>query len=234
MEDNINGQLALTWRITPEWDVRVRTNLNTNAKFKAEKFPVNTSYYEDDYGTKKWVGGYDELYERYTDWNSDFMLNYAHQFNRSFGIKATFGGAYRIKAYKSSYTTTHGGLIVPDIYTFQNAVEGLKGKTEKWDKEVGSLYANIDLDYNNYLFLNLTGRTDKSSTLPIDNNTYFYPSVSLSGVRVEVATYAGVRSADAQVREYFRQVGHIRQYQLRSAYITGDLWNGQTPLYTSS
>ncbi|MDR0657581.1 MAG: SusC/RagA family TonB-linked outer membrane protein [Mediterranea sp.] len=234
VEDNINGQLALTWRITPEWDVRVRTNLNTNAKFKAEKFPVNTSYYEDDYGTKKWVGGYDELYERYTDWNSDFMLNYAHQFNRSFGIKATFGGAYRIKAYKSSYTTTHGGLIVPDIYTFQNAVEGLKGKTEKWDKEVGSLYANIDLDYNNYLFLNLTGRTDKSSTLPIDNNTYFYPSVSLSGVLSDMADLSEVFSYLRVRASYARVGGDLDPYQLRSAYITGDLWNGQTPLYTSS
>ena len=116
-EDNVNGQLALTWRILPELDLRIRTNLNTNKKFKNEKYPVNASFYDDDYGTKKWVGGYDETYTQYTDWNSDFMLNYAHQFSRSFGIKAALGGAYRMKSYKDSYTTTHGGLIVPGIYT---------------------------------------------------------------------------------------------------------------------
>lgn len=92
-EDNINGQLALTWRITPELDLRIRTNMNTNKKSKNEKFPVNTSFYDDDYGTKKWVGGYDETYEQYTDWNSDFMLNYAHKFSPIFGVKAALGGA---------------------------------------------------------------------------------------------------------------------------------------------
>lgn len=233
-EDNVNGQLALTWRILPELDLRVRTNLNTNKKFKNEKYPVNTSFYDDSYGTKKWVGGYDETYAQYTDWNSDFMLNYAHQFNHSFGIKAALGGAYRIKSYKDSYTTTHGGLIVPGIYTFQNAVEGLKGKTEKWDKEVGSLYANVDLDYKNYLFLNMTGRMDQSSTLPIDNNTYFYPSVSLSGVISEIFDISKVFSYLRARASYARVGGDLDPYQLKSTYITGGLWNGQTPLYTSS
>lgn len=233
-EDNVNGQLTLTWRITPEIDLRVRTNLNTNKKFKNEKYPINTSFYGDDFGTKKWVGGYDETYEQYTDWSSDFILNYAHQFNRNFGIKAALGGAYRIKNYKDSYTTTHGGLIVPGIYTFQNAAEGCKGETEKWDKEVGSLYANVDLDYHNYLFLNLTGRMDKSSTLPINNNTYFYPSVSLSGVISEMVDISKIFSYLRARASYARVGGDLDPYQLKSTYLTGSIWNGQTPLYTTN
>jgi outer membrane receptor protein involved in Fe transport len=233
-EDNVNGQLALTWRITPEWDFRVRTNLNSNKKFKAEKFPVNASYYDDSYGTKKWIGGYTERYEHYTDWNSDFMLNYTHQFNRSFGVKATFGGAYRIQEYKDSETTTHGGLIVPNIYTFQNAVDGLRGKTYKWDKEVGSLYANVDLDYRNYLFLNMTGRIDKSSTLPIDNNTYFYPSVSLSGVISDMVDLSGLFSYLRARASYARVGGDLSPYRLGNAYNIGSVWNGQMAFYTGS
>lgn len=233
-EDNINGQLALNWRITPELDFRVRTNLDTNKKFRNEKYPVNTSFYDDEYGTKKWVGGYDETYEQYTDWNSDFMLNYTHQFNRSFGIKAALGGAYRIKEYRDSHTTTHGGLIVPGTYTFQNAIEGLKGKTTKWTKEVGSLYANVDVDYNNYLFLNITGRMDKSSTLPIGNNTYIYPSVSLSGVISDMFDVSNIFSYLRARASYARVGGDLEPYQLRNAYLTGGIWNGQTPLYTSS
>jgi hypothetical protein len=38
------------------------------------------------------------------------------------------------------------------------------------------------LGYQNYLFLELTGRVDRSSTLPKANNTYFYPSAALSFV----------------------------------------------------
>lgn len=45
-----------------------------------------------------------------------------------------------------------------------------------------AVYTNIVLGYNDYLYLTLTGRNDWSSTLPQGNNSYFYPSASLSAV----------------------------------------------------
>ena len=47
-------------------------------------------------------------------------------------------------------------------------------------KRLVGVYANLDLNYNNFLYLALTGRNDLSSTLPKDNNSFFYPSASLS------------------------------------------------------
>ena len=43
-------------------------------------------------------------------------------------------------------------------------------------------YADISLAYKDYLFLNLVGRNDWSSTLPAGNNSYFYPGASVSFV----------------------------------------------------
>ncbi len=68
-------------------------------------------------------------------------------------------------------------------------------------------YAQLSLGYNDYLFLELTGRADKSSTLPSSNNTYFYPSASLSfvptsaweGLRSDVLSYWKVRANAARV-----------------------------------
>lgn len=233
-DDNINGQLALTWRITPELDLRVRANLNSDKLYRNEKYPVNASFYGDDYGTKKWVGGYDETQEQYTDLNTDFLLNYAHQFSDVFGLKASVGGAYRIENYRYSYTTTNGGLITPGIYSFQNSVEGLLGKTNKWDKNVGSVYGTIDLDYHSYLFLDVTGRMDKSSTLPLSHNAYFYPSVSLSGVISDMIDISKVFSYLRLRASYARVGGDLDPYQLKSTYSIGNKWNGQTPMYTSS
>lgn len=48
-----------------------------------------------------------------------------------------------------------------------------------------SVFSFLNLSYNNYLFLELTGRNDWSSTLPPGANSYFYPSVSLSFVASE-------------------------------------------------
>jgi TonB-linked SusC/RagA family outer membrane protein len=46
-------------------------------------------------------------------------------------------------------------------------------------RKVHGVFANVNLDYKNFLFLNLSGRNDWSSTLPKDNNSFFYPAVSL-------------------------------------------------------
>jgi len=47
-------------------------------------------------------------------------------------------------------------------------------------------YAQLNLDYKDYLFLELSGRVDQSSTLPANNNTYFYPSAALSFVPTDL------------------------------------------------
>ncbi|WP_421829217.1 SusC/RagA family TonB-linked outer membrane protein [Larkinella sp.] len=67
-------------------------------------------------------------------------------------------------------------------------------------------YGQLSLGYQNYLFLELTGRVDKSSTLPKANNTYFYPSAAVSFVPTDafklnsnVLSYAKVRASIARV-----------------------------------
>ncbi|GAB3726680.1 SusC/RagA family TonB-linked outer membrane protein [Hymenobacter agri] len=67
-------------------------------------------------------------------------------------------------------------------------------------------YGSLDLSYNNYLFLSLTGRVDQSSTLPKNNNTYFYPSASASviltdalKINSDILSYAKLKGAVAQV-----------------------------------
>lgn len=67
-------------------------------------------------------------------------------------------------------------------------------------------YAQASFDWNNYLFLELTGRVDQSSTLPKENNTYFYPSASSSFVFTDafkvdskILTYGKLRVSAAKV-----------------------------------
>jgi hypothetical protein len=48
-----------------------------------------------------------------------------------------------------------------------------------------SVYSFLNLSYDNYLFLEITGRNDWSSTLPSESNSYFYPGISLSFIASE-------------------------------------------------
>ncbi|MDQ4139073.1 MAG: SusC/RagA family TonB-linked outer membrane protein, partial [Bacteroidota bacterium] len=71
---------------------------------------------------------------------------------------------------------------------------------------INSLFASADIDFNDYLYLTLTGRNDWFSTLDPKNNSLFYPSVGLSFVATDAWStkptwldYAKIRTSWAQV-----------------------------------
>ena len=100
-------------------------------------------------------------------------------------------------------------LAEPDIYTAENGVEGaVLDRTWLWEKRINSFYGSAQLAYKNWLYLELTGRNDWSSTLPQQNNSYFYPSASLSYILTDhledkfnskIFSYGKVRVSAAEV-----------------------------------
>lgn len=68
-------------------------------------------------------------------------------------------------------------LTVDQLYSFANAGTVSTNNLSTRRRLVG-VFGDIGLSYKNMLFLNITGRNDWSSTLPTNNNSYFYPSVS--------------------------------------------------------
>lgn len=85
--------------------------------------------------------------------------------------------------------------------TFSNGT----GETSSLRRLLG-YYGQLDLSYRNYLYLTLTGRVDQSSTLPRNNNTFFYPSVSAAvsltdalHIESDLLSYAKLKGAVAQV-----------------------------------
>ena len=54
-----------------------------------------------------------------------------------------------------------------------------------FQKKINSLYSFVNLSYKDYLFVELTGRNDWSSTLPSNANSYFYPGISVSYIASE-------------------------------------------------
>ena len=74
------------------------------------------------------------------------------------------------------------GLNTPGVYKLANGVSNPQVKTTINRKSVNSVYFTANLGYQNRLFLDITGRNDWSSTLPRNNRSFFYPSVSLSAI----------------------------------------------------
>lgn len=163
----------------------------------------------------------DNVYSK--EQNTDFLLSYNNQFSEDFNFGASFGG--NIRNEKSRYKRiSANSLSVPGVYNFENANEPLSKTQYNWEKEVRSLYAFINLSYKDYLFLDITNRNDWSSTLPRNNNSYYYPSVGLSAILSEMfempeaVSFAKFRAGWAIVGNDTDPYNIISTYSFREAF----------------
>ncbi|MBO9730066.1 MAG: SusC/RagA family TonB-linked outer membrane protein [Chitinophaga sp.] len=104
-------------------------------------------------------------------------------FTKMFNASFTAGGeSYYRKDYIVS-NKTNGDFINPFIFALNNGADAPGAAEEtRFAKKINSVFGFLDLSYHNYLFLQVTGRNDWSSTLVKGNNAYFYPSANLSYV----------------------------------------------------
>ncbi len=91
------------------------------------------------------------------------------------------------------------------------------------------LFADARLSWMDRVYLNLTGRNDWSSTLPVDNNSFFYPSVSIG---IDLAKWIDMPNflPYAKLRASYAEVGkdappHRLTPVLEPAYTIGGGFN---------
>ena len=118
-------------------------------------------------------------------------------------------------------------LAFPFFYNISNATTLTNGSAESntLQRLVG-YYAQLSLDYKNYLFLELTGRADQSSTLPDDKNTYFYPSVSAGLVFTDAFDIVSDILSYGKIRGSIAKVGRdASPYLLKNVFATTSYGN---------
>jgi len=113
--------------------------------------------------------------------NYDLLLNYNKNLSKKLNLSGVFGTNIRRNKSQSIFNTTNGGLIVPELFAISNSLGMPPPATETLVKTgVDGYFGLVSLGYDDTYYLDITGRTDKSSTLPKGGNTFFYPSVSAS------------------------------------------------------
>lgn len=143
--------------------------------------------------------------------NYDFLATLHKDNIGKSNINAKFsvgGTSYKRSLYGISATNS-STYAVPFLTYFGNYsgnVQTGQVPAETWnDREVNSAYAFLNLSYKDYLYLDITGRNDWSSTLPKGEWSYFFPSVAASFVFSDalhidpsVLSYGKLRAAYAQ------------------------------------
>ena len=126
----------------------------------------------------------------------------------------------------STYYSVYGtGFTVPGWNNMANASTQTGSNSFFWDRTVGN-FGNLLMDYKSMIFLQLTGRLDKVSTMPVDNNMFFYPSVSLGWVFTELSGLQDNKTLSfGKLRVSYAQVGQAGTYK-EQVYVLGGAGSG--------
>lgn len=125
--------------------------------------------------------------------------------NEDFDLKAIVG--HNVNQRTSRDRLFLGNEIVsPGVYTLDNTKTVLPNGGIYTQRRLWGIFADVELGYKNWAFLSVTGRNDWSSTLPSNNRSYFYPSVSGSfiftqafNLQSKVLTFGKIRASWAKV-----------------------------------
>lgn len=169
----------------------------------------------------------------FTEGNYSFLLS-ASQDNLlgNFGGTLNFGG--NLMHQKSNNLHSNSGiLVVPNLFALNNGESNPTVDHGFTERKINSLYGTFQVNYDGYLFLDVTGRNDWSSTLSKENRSFFYPSVSTSWVITDMIETNGGHLPNwlmfAKLRASYAEVGNdLPPYQLFNYYNIGNDPKGNT------
>ncbi|MCF8368028.1 MAG: SusC/RagA family TonB-linked outer membrane protein [Bacteroidales bacterium] len=225
--DKLLGAFTLNFDITPWLYAHGRLGLDfTLNQFETRKNPTDVLGLVD--------GFYENELGRDIVHNNDFLIT-AHKENIGgtlINAKLSLGGAqYQRSLYGlkgKSGTWTNPWLFAMLNYSDANQIT-YPNREFRTEKDINSLYSFLNLSYSNYLFLEVTGRNDWSSTLPKDKNSYFYPSVSVSFIPTEVFTFFPTWFNFWKLRSAFAGTAtDTNPYELDFVYTLGNFGGSQT------
>ena len=135
------------------------------------------------YSSQKYANGY---YGRQdvssTETNADFLISYENKFGGGEFDYQIRGGGNHMSYVHRNVMSSVTGLVTPGVYNLANGMNNPLVKTADALKELNSFYGMASLGWRDKIFLDITGRNDWSSTLPVSNNSYFYPSLTGSAI----------------------------------------------------
>lgn len=171
--------------------------------------------------------------------NFDALLSFDKKVHENFNVSANVGANRMYKLRENKYMRSQDF----EFDDLQNVNSGKNNTHRKsiYEKEIQSVFGSLQLQYKNFYYLEMTARNDWSSTLPKENWSYFYPSVSTSIILNEIidmpifVSFAKIRGSWAEVGSDTDPYTLFLNYNLDSnthdGITAGNISNGSSPLY---
>lgn len=141
----------------------------------------------------------------FRDITSNLFLTYQNKFSDDFDYTIMLGNTLQ-KNYSDLISARGEGFALPLFYDLSNTAN-LYNSRATIQSKYAAIFGSAKFGFRNALFVEVTGRNDWSSTLPSNNNSYFYPSVSLGYVFTDLHNLSNNILNYGKLRASFAQVG---------------------------
>lgn len=198
--DRMIGYLSSTLQFTDWLSLMGRVGLDYYTEYREKDFPI---------GSTDWTfpdGGIITDLLHYKELNADVILSANKQLNDNFSISAN-AGANLLRQHRDRILLTGSELSAEDVYHIGNA-NIVSPYQSLYEKELQSVFFTGQIGYRDFLYLDVTGRNDWSSALGLNNQSYFYPSVSTSFIFTEALNMASNVLSFGKARVSWAQVGN--------------------------
>ncbi|MEN2489739.1 SusC/RagA family TonB-linked outer membrane protein [Flavobacterium sp. B11] len=211
---NINLSYKITDKITASWQIggNVRTE-----RLKSYGAIVNYAPGTPQAiaGANPVVGGVTESRSEFSEFDTFFNINYNTNLSEDWTLNLLGGFNYN-KRESDILKNTVTNLGLPGFYELSNSALRPVIDQSNSLRKTGAVYASAEFAFKNRYFATATARQDITSTLPIGNNSYFYPSLSLGAIAIDNGnTFLKLRAAASKI------ANDTRVYTTEDSYISG-------------
>lgn len=228
--DRVISSVTNTWRITNGLSLRGRVGTDLTALRIENRNPTEIPLI---FGNS---GGFSVESENYYQLYGDVMLRYNKQLSEDITMNVMAGYTGSRETGTRIYTSTEGGLSTENMFDLAASVNAPSVSTRRASLVKDAFIGTINAEYKGFLFLEATGRRDRTSTMHPSNNSFFYPSVNSSFVFSEAFEMPSFISA-GKIRGSWGVVGNYPDMYLANiAYEQNNLpeqsANGSSVVYT--
>ncbi len=199
-KDRIVGLTSVKLNITSWLNVTGKLGVDYYSQVRETRWPTDSN----SRNSNSRLGQMTQRYSRARDWNADLMLAANKDLTSDININGVLGT--NIHNYRSEYMYWDAREFKADgVYDISN-FEDIRTSSNLYEKEMQSVFFTGQIGYKNFLYLDVTGRNDWSSALGVDNQSFFYPSVSTSFIFTDafkldygILNFGKIRASWAQV-----------------------------------
>ncbi len=213
------GNVMLNYKVFKGFEVVGRVSMDTYDEMQEQRSAIGSSAADH-------VPYYERYNHTYREFNYDLFGNFDKSLGKNFSLRGVVGANLNRIYNNSVDASTNGGLISPGLFTLSNSLNSINAPTEVASQfALDGLFVNANIGYKEKLFLEGTLRRDRPTSLPINNNTYYYPSVALGYVFSEDLQDAAPWLSYGKVRANYAGVGNYAPVA-----ITNDVFRIHSPI----